>query len=154
MMNIEWLQRLIRLVEESDIDSLEVERLTTRVRIRKSPPVESGGTPVTRAQVDLAVAPIPAAASVEGESPEPDDDGLFEVQSPMVGTFYRAPSPESDPFVSVGDRVEAEQTLCILEAMKLMNELKSEVSGVVREIVVDDAEPVEFGQVLFRIDPD
>jgi acetyl-CoA carboxylase biotin carboxyl carrier protein len=72
----------------------------------------------------------------------------------MVGTFYRAPAADADPFVSVGDRVEAGQTLCILEAMKLMNELQSDVAGVVREIAVENAEPVEYGALLFRVEPD
>ena len=156
-MNIEWLKRLVRLVEESDIDSLEVERLTTRVRIRKSPAV--GGAPmVSHVAAAPAAAPAPAPAPAGGgepaapEAPTPAD-GLVDVLSPMVGTFYRSPSPESPAFVSVGDSVEAGQTLCILEAMKLMNELQAEVAGVVREISVENAEPVEFGQVLFRIEP-
>jgi acetyl-CoA carboxylase biotin carboxyl carrier protein len=153
-MNIEWVKRLVRLVEESDIDSLEVERLTTRVRIRKSPTV--GGAPMVSHSVP-APAPAPAVGAPSPESPPadapPPADGLVDVLSPMVGTFYRAPSPESPSFVSVGDSVEAGQTLCILEAMKLMNELEAEVSGVVREISVENAEPVEFGQVLFRIEP-
>jgi acetyl-CoA carboxylase biotin carboxyl carrier protein len=72
----------------------------------------------------------------------------------MVGTFYRAPSPDAPAYVKIGDRVEEGQTLCILEAMKLMNELEAEVTGVVREIVVEDAEPVEYGQLLFRVEPD
>jgi len=74
------------------------------------------------------------------------------VESPMVGTFYRAPAPDAPPYVEVGDRVEKGQTLCILEAMKLMNELEAEVAGEIREICVQNAEPVEYGQVLFRID--
>ncbi|MDH3734718.1 MAG: acetyl-CoA carboxylase biotin carboxyl carrier protein [Gemmatimonadota bacterium] len=154
-MNIEWLKKLIRLVEESDIDSLEVERLTTRVRIRKSPTV--GGAAVTH----VSAAPVAAATSVpDGPAADTSDvmtssppDGLYEVHSPMVGTFYRSPSPESPAFVSVGDTVEPGQTLCILEAMKLMNELQSEIAGTVKEISVENTEPVEFGQVLFRIDP-
>ncbi len=78
----------------------------------------------------------------------------MEVISPMVGTFYRAPAPDADPYVDIGDRVKVGQTLCILEAMKLMNELEAEVSGVIKEIVVENAEPVEYGQVLFRIQAD
>lgn len=154
-MNIEWLKRLIRLVEESDIDSLEVERLTTRVRIRKTPQGSGGTTTVAHvAPPTVSIPPggglsVPAAAEDTG----PPADGLFEVHSPMVGTFYRAASPESDPFVSVGDTVEVGQTLCILEAMKLMNELEAEVAGTVRAISVENAEPVEYGQVLFRIEP-
>ncbi len=159
MMDIDWLKRLIRLVEESDIDSLEVERLTTRVRIRKSPAV--GAAPP-------AVAPLSAPPATPAQSAaEPGLAGgappaaavapaanLHEVNSPMVGTFYRSPSPDAAPFVSVGDRIEQGQTLCILEAMKLMNELESEVSGVVREISAENGDPVEFGQLLFRIEAD
>ena len=157
MMNIEWLKRLIRLVEESDIDSLEIERLTTRVRIRKSPSGVVGlatGTTVAGPAPTVSMPPGGGlAAPSEGVGTDAPSDGLFEVQSPMVGTFYRSPSPESDSFVSVGDTVEPGQTLCILEAMKLMNELKSEMSGTVREISVENGDPVEFGQVLFRIEP-
>ncbi len=170
MIDMAWLERLIRLVEDSDIDSLEIERLTSRVRIRKTPQ-----------GVGLQVAPASAAPAIPaGHAPEAVDDdappsaaqaaasaaqaasaaaeaasaALYEVLSPMVGTFYRSPSPDSPPFVSVGDHVDPGQTLCILEAMKLMNELESEVGGTIREILVENGEPVEYGQVLFRIDPD
>jgi acetyl-CoA carboxylase biotin carboxyl carrier protein len=91
-----------------------------------------------------------AAAAAEGAAPA---TRLVEVKSPMVGTFYRAPEPGADPYVKPGTRVTPGQTLCIIEAMKIMNELESEVSGVVRECLVEDAQPVEFGQVLFRVDP-
>ncbi len=155
MMNIEWLKRLIRLVEESDIDSLEVERLTTRVRIRKSPTGTVGPATVTTVASPAPIVSMPPGSGLaaDGDGTDGPSDGLFEIQSPMVGTFYRSPSPESDAFVSVGDVVEPGQTLCIIEAMKLMNELKSEMSGTVREISVEDGDPVEFGQVLFRIEP-
>ena len=154
-MNIEWLKKLIRLVEESDIDSLEVERFSTKVRISKSPAVGGGGVTHVAAAPAAAPAPAPAAGPEPAAAPAPAaTDGLHEIVSPMVGTFYRSPSPDSPPFVSVGDRVESGQTLCILEAMKLMNELQAEVSGTIREIAVENAEPVEFGQVLFRVEPD
>jgi len=152
-MNVDWLRSLIKLVEESDIDSLEVERLTTRVRIRKSPQVSvapAAGPAASPPPEVVDVAPS-TARGVAGEVGPAD--GTVEVLSPMVGTFYRAPAPDVAPFVSVGDRVEKGQTLCILEAMKLMNELESEVAGVVREIAVENAEPVEFGAVLFRVEP-
>ena len=149
-MNMDWIRSLIRLVEESDIDSLEVERLTTRIRIRKSP----DGGQATFAPTPAPVIPASAEPSAGAAPAEPTgDDSLFDVTSPMVGTFYRSPAPDADPFVSVGDRVEPGQALCIVEAMKLMNELEAEVGGVVREIAVENAEPVEYGQVLFRIDP-
>lgn len=93
-------------------------------------------------------------ATPEVSSPSPiDQKKLLEIVSPMVGTFYRAPTPDDPPFVDVGDRISSGQTVCILEAMKLMNELESEVSGQIVEILVQNGEPVEFGQVLMRVDP-
>ncbi len=156
MRNVEWLRRLIRLVEDSDIDSLEVQRLGTRVRIQKSPPAASSGQAVVVPAAPQA-APAPSASAPAAPPLASADEGaaegdLVEVHSPMVGTFYRAPSPDEEPFVEIGTRVDKGQTLCILEAMKLMNELESEVAGIVREIAVENAEPVEFGQLLFRIE--
>jgi acetyl-CoA carboxylase biotin carboxyl carrier protein len=103
-----------------------------------------------------AAHPAPAAGAVEArapQAPEAPTTNLVEITSPMVGTFYRAPAPEAPPYVEVGSRVVKGQTLCILEAMKLMNELESEVQGVVTEVCVENSEPVEYGQVLFRIEP-
>lgn len=164
MIDMELLRKLIRLVEESGIDSLEVERFTTRIRIRKSPIVGAG--PATASTP--AITPVHSASTTgqagdaSGESPAAEiaaqasagGSALHDILSPMVGTFYRSPSPEAPPYVEVGDRVEEGQTLCILEAMKLMNELEAEVTGVVREIPVENAEPVEYGQLLFRVEPD
>jgi acetyl-CoA carboxylase biotin carboxyl carrier protein len=100
--------------------------------------------------------PPPASPSApEGEpreAPRPSAP-LKEIKSPMVGTFYKSPEPGADPYVKVGARVAAGQTVCIIEAMKIMNEIEAEIGGVVREIMVDEAQPVEFGQVLFRVDP-
>jgi acetyl-CoA carboxylase biotin carboxyl carrier protein len=168
MIDLGWVRGLIDMVDNSGIDSLEISRFGTRVRISKSPPVHvaahssvaPAAAPVPAANVPAA--PHPAAAAgpaVEAEAPtaeEPEaapDEGLVEITSPMVGTFYRAPAPDAPPYVEVGDRVEQGQTLCILEAMKLMNELEAEIAGTIREIAVSNADPVEFGQVLFRIDP-
>jgi acetyl-CoA carboxylase biotin carboxyl carrier protein len=99
-----------------------------------------------------AVAPVETAAAVPAAPA--GQNNWIEVKSPMVGTFYRSPSPEAAPYVEVGTRVSKGQTLCILEAMKLMNELESELTGIVREILVENAQPVEYGQVLFRIEPE
>jgi acetyl-CoA carboxylase biotin carboxyl carrier protein len=162
MIDLDWIRRLIDMVDGSGIDSLEISRFGTRVRIAKSPPVTVSSAAVSAAP---SVAPVtgnePSAPAVPAahdsqaqEAAEADSDtGLAEVTSPMVGTFYRAPAPDAPAYVETGDRVEKGQTVCILEAMKLMNELEAEVSGTIREICVDNAEPVEFGQVLFRIDP-
>ena len=167
MIDLDWLQRLIDMVDESDVDSLEISRFATRVRVSKSPPMHvmpgaapapatagGGGASTPAPAPSPSMAATPAEAEGEsGEEPAPDDGGV-EVESPMVGTFYRAPAPDAPPYVEVGDRVSKGQTLCILEAMKLMNELEAEVSGTVKEICIGNGEPVEYGQVLFRIDPD
>jgi acetyl-CoA carboxylase biotin carboxyl carrier protein len=161
MIDLDWIRRLIDMVDGSGIDSLEISRFGTRVRIAKSPPVTvaaAGAAPAVSgplappAAVPAARADTPAETAGEPAAAEADS-GLAEITSPMVGTFYRSPAPDAPAYVETGDRVEKGQTLCILEAMKLMNELEAEVSGTIREICVDNAEPVEFGQVLFRIDP-
>jgi len=150
---INWIKRLIKLVEDSDIESLEVSPLTKRVRIQKSAGVRTAATTHAASVASHTQGPELAAPASGTGLVVPSDTDVFEVTSPMVGTFYRAGAPDASPFVSVGDHVEKGQTLCILEAMKLMNELESEVSGVITEIAVENAEPVEFGALLFRIDP-
>jgi acetyl-CoA carboxylase biotin carboxyl carrier protein len=168
MIDLSFIKRLIETVESSNIDSLEYSRWGTKIRITKSPPVMLGGNSMgpTQIAVPPAANPVAGAAALPAESatspdaaapadtPVADTSGLVEVTSPMVGTFYRAPAPDADPFIDVGDRVRIGQTLCILEAMKLMNELEAEVSGTIKEIAVDNAEPVEYGQVLFLVLPD
>ncbi len=102
-------------------------------------------------------APLLPAAHAESEAREaprpPAAPALKEIKSPMVGTWYKAPEPGADPYVKVGSRVTSGQTVCIIEAMKIMNEIEAEITGVIREVCVEDAQPVEFGQVLFRVDP-
>jgi acetyl-CoA carboxylase biotin carboxyl carrier protein len=157
MIDIAFLKRLIELVESSDIDTLEISRWATKIRISKNPSAILGvnaasAPPTLRADANPSVAQPPAPAGVEAvETVEQAE--LLEVTSPMVGTFYRAPAPDADPYVEVGDHVKVGQTLCILEAMKLMNELEAEVAGTIVEIAVENAEPVEYGQALFRIQP-
>ena len=148
-MNQDELRDLIRIVEESDIDELEIRRWGRTVRIVKRRPDASRDAPTP------ASAPPPAAEGPAGAVPtaaEAPSAHHHVVESPMVGTFYRAPAPEAPAFVEVGDSVRVGQTLCILEAMKLMNELQSEVDGVVRKVLAQNAEPVEYGQPLFEID--
>lgn len=148
-MNRDELRALIRLVEESEIDELEVRRWGKTVRI-----VKNSGQPGSSAPALPAVPAGGNASGAEAAASAPAGNGkpAHEVASPMVGTFYRAPAPEAPPFVEVGDNVRPGQVLCILEAMKLMNELESEVSGVVRKILVENGQPVEYGQVLFEIE--
>lgn len=167
MIDLSFLKRLIETVESSDIDTLEISRWATKIRISKSPSVvyagNAIGTPQLSVRADANSGEGGAAAAAqrareetaasEAAAQAAETAALVEVTSPMVGTFYRAPAPDADPYVEVGDRVKVGQTLCILEAMKLMNELESEVNGTIREICVENAEPVEYGQVLFRVDP-
>lgn len=161
MINLDWIRQLIDLVDESDIDSLEISRFGTRVRISKSPPVHvvaGGSAPPMPAGVagGHGAVSLTEQPAVAAESPEeaPVDDSIVEVTSPMVGTFYRSPAPDAPPYVEVGDRIRKGQTLCILEAMKLMNELEAEVGGTVRQICVDNGDPVEYGQTIFHIESD
>jgi acetyl-CoA carboxylase biotin carboxyl carrier protein len=158
LIDLDFVRGLIEAVDEAGIDSIEIQRGGTRIRISKTPPPATSaatagqaGThaPPTNNVVELP-APIPALAV---EPVPPPRSNLTDVKSPMVGTFYRAPAPEAPPYVEVGGHIAKGQTLCILEAMKLMNELESEVDGIVREVLVENADPVEYGQVLFRIEP-
>jgi acetyl-CoA carboxylase biotin carboxyl carrier protein len=169
MLDLDFLRGLIDAVDSSGIDSIEINRAGTKIRIAKSPPpapltaaapaitpiVTAPGLAAPSVAPALAPAPAPAATSSApaAAEPAPAKSNLTDVKSPMVGTFYRAPAPEAPPYVEVGSTVKKGQTLCILEAMKLMNEMESEVDGVVREILVENSDPVEYGQVLFRIEP-
>ncbi|MXX54712.1 MAG: acetyl-CoA carboxylase biotin carboxyl carrier protein [Gemmatimonadetes bacterium] len=160
-MDIELLQALVRLVDESSLDSLEIERGATRIRLAKSPsgvvvPQALPGVaslPAEAAPPALSSGSEPASPAQSAPASEPPAANLVEVTSPMVGTFYRAPSPEAEPYVEVGTSVAAGDVLCVIEAMKLMNELECEVAGRIVEICADNAEPVDYGQLLFRVDP-
>ncbi len=162
MIDLDFLERLIQAIDQSSIDSIEIERGGTRVHIGKTPPqtVASAGAPMAMpmpvsapAAAPAPAAPAPSAAPAPAAEEAPAPSNLIDVTSPMVGTFYRAPAPDAPAYVDVGSKVGEGATLCIIEAMKLMNELEAEVSGTVAEICVENAEPVEYGQVLFRIDP-
>jgi oxaloacetate decarboxylase alpha subunit len=140
----ERIREVVRIVQEAGIGELTIEEDGMRISVRSTPDALPAA-PVSGAPLAL---PEPGPAPLAQPS-----NGVVRVESPMVGTFYRAPEPGSPPFVEEGDVVGAGQTLCILEAMKLMNEVKSELEAVVRKINVDNAQPVEFGQVLFELEP-
>ena len=144
----ERIRELVKIVQESGVGEIEIEDEGMRVSVRRAD--ELGYVPGGPGGA-TALVPTAADAAVPGSPFEPD--GVTRVESPMVGVFYRAPNPGAPAFVDVGDAVVPGQTLCLLEAMKLFNELKAEVSGVVRAIHVENAQPVEFGQLLFEIDP-
>ena len=159
MIDLEFLESLIRAIDESSLDSIEIERGGTRLRLAKTPDTFAApatAAPVASAPVAPAPAATPAAPAPSASSPEPAPAAASgtEITSPMVGTFYGAPAPDAPTYVEVGKKVSKGDTLCIIEAMKLMNELEAEISGTVTAILADNGEPVEFGQVLFRIEPD
>jgi acetyl-CoA carboxylase biotin carboxyl carrier protein len=150
------------LREFPEVGSVEVRGWfdTAVVLTRTGTPV--GGTMAVPNPTSYAAPPAlaPAVPAVPGAAPAPSggamtpaSSALKDIKSPMVGTYYKAPEPGADPYVKVGSRVAVGQTVCIIEAMKIMNEIEAEVAGVIREVLVDDTQPVEFGTVLFRVDP-
>ncbi len=144
------MKRLLALMEEGGLTEVEYEHRGTRLRLARHPAPPPPQAPVVLAGGMLpAPAPAPAAATEAEESAE--DPGTVLLLAPMVGTFYRAPSPEAAPFVQVGDQVRPDTTVCILEAMKVMNEIKAEHVGEVVAILAENGEAVEYGQPLFRI---
>jgi acetyl-CoA carboxylase biotin carboxyl carrier protein len=161
-MNIKEIKELIEAVSQNGITELEVERAGTRVRIKKEPnpvhiplaPPSSGPSPEISHHSLTAQSEAQVGAFVKSR-PDPalgmDDGEVHIVRSPIVGTFYRASNPNAEAFVKVGDAVEPGRILCIIEAMKLMNEIEAEVSGEVTQVYVENGEPVEFGQALFGI---
>ncbi len=165
MIDIALVEKLVDLLSKSDAQTIEIKKKfwTTTIRVSKNSGPPQG--PVTYqvsaapAQPALASPPGPpptAAPPVPGPAeaaPVEKQANLIEIKSPMVGTFYAQPEPGADPYVRVGSRIGVGQTLCIIEAMKIMNPLDAEITGVIKEVAVQDAQPVEFGQVLFRVDP-
>ena len=167
-MNQKELKELIEFLIEKDIAEFELERGDVKVRIKRGSQAHGAAPAETRF---VHVAPVPAALPVE-YSPAPaappqapaavpspakpaaEETGLHEVKSPIVGTFYEAPSPGAPPFVKVGDTVQVGQVLCIIEAMKLMNEIEADAGGEIVKRLVSNAQPVEYGQVLFLIRPE
>lgn len=149
-MDLRKLKKLIDLVQESGIAELEITEGEERVRIVKGGvAVAAPAGPATLSATPGQIAELPVAAETASEPQAPNG---HVVKSPMVGTFYRAPSPEAKPFVEAGQTVEQGQTVCIVEAMKLMNEIESDAAGVVKAILVENGQPVEYGQPLMIID--
>ena len=158
MIDLDFLDRLIKALDDSSVDSLEIERGGTRVHLSKTPlhaAVPMAAPAMMHAPVAAAL-PAPEAAQPAGGDAAPagpSNPNLLDVTSPMVGTFYLAPAPDAPDYVEVGTRVKKGDTLCIIEAMKLMNEFECEIEGTVVELCVENEQPVEYGQVLFRVDP-
>ena len=152
-MKIALIEKLVKLMEENQLAEIEISSLWSRIRLSKNvhplSPARAAGAEMHRTSVEAATE---ADKSVEAVQ-EPGTDNLVPVASPVVGTFYRAPAPEADAFVEVGTVVSPGQTLCIVEAMKIMNEIEAEIRGRVVEIAVQNAQPVEYGQKLFLLEP-
>ena len=146
-MDLRKLKKLIDLVQESGIAELEITEGEEKVKIVKGGAVTMTAAPQAAFAPAAAVASAPAALAAPAE-PEPGQDGHV-VKAPMVGTFYRSPSPDAKAFVEVGQAVKEGDTICIIEAMKLMNEIEADASGVVKAILVENGQPVEYGQPLF-----
>jgi len=156
-MDLKLLQRLIRIMKRGELTELEIEEKEAGLRLRLR---RGGEAPATQVHVlpgPAAVGHAPSVASHPSGAPAAQAapaPGGHTITSPMVGTFYRASGPDSEPFVQVGTRIQLESPLCIIEAMKVMNEIKSEVAGEILEILVENGEPVEFGQPLFLVQVD
>ncbi|MBM2815101.1 MAG: biotin carboxyl carrier protein [Ignavibacteria bacterium] len=162
-MDLNYLRRLVKIFDESTVTELSIEEEGSKVKLSKRPTSEKvTSSPVISYQQTHEMAVQPAAPVTSQSKPvqeistteEQQPVTFYEIKSPMVGTFYRSSTPEAEPFVGVGGHIKAGSTLCIIEAMKLMNEIESDISGIIVAILVNNADPVEFNQVLFHIQPD
>ena len=155
-MNIKEVEELIRFVSKANISEVELETKDVKLIIKTNKAAEA---PVYQAPVAMPAAPAPARPAAPAESSAPaapaasEDSKYITVKSPMIGTFYRSSGPDKPPFVNVGDKIEKGKVICIIEAMKLFNEIESEISGTVIKYLVNDASPVEYDQPLLLVDP-
>ncbi|MCC6401273.1 MAG: acetyl-CoA carboxylase biotin carboxyl carrier protein [Flavobacteriales bacterium] len=159
-MNLAQIQELIKFVAKSGVSEVEIEQKDFKITIktpagRKEVQVIAAPAPAYAPPTPVAAAPVaaPAAPAPAGPAPAKEESRYVTVKAPMIGTFYRAPGPGKPVFVNVGDTIEKGKPICIIEAMKLFNEIESDVSGKVVKVLVDDAKPVEYDQPLFLVDP-
>lgn len=167
-MDLNYLKKLLKIVDESGVDEVEIEEEGSKIRIKKTPTIKENSqnvfpltfpqnfqipvqAPVTQPTIPSTTPQVTEEKKVIEEKKV--EKKYHEIKSPIVGTFYRAPSPDAEPYVKVGDVVQVGQVLCIVEAMKLMNEIESDVNGKIVQILVENAQPVEYGQTLFLIEP-
>ena len=155
-MDIKDIKAIIDLMKKNSITEFELERQDSKIRLKRG---SNGGAPIVQydepmmAAGAVPVLPPVAVASTQTAVPPVPATGEVEVKSPMIGTFYRAPSPEAASYVEIGTEISPESVVCIIEAMKVMNEIKAEVKGVITQVLVENAKPVEFGQPLFKVRP-
>ncbi len=163
-MDLNYIKKLVKLVDESGVDELEIEEEGTKVRVSKArhnssappayiPQYFPQPLPAPQAQAEVKGNSSPAAEPQAPPAPKPEGKKYHEVRSPIVGTFYRAPAPNADPYVQVGSTIQPGMVLCIVEAMKLMNEIEADIGGTIVQILVDNMQPVEYNQPLFLVDP-
>lgn len=154
-MDIKDIKAIIDLMKKNSVSEFELEKQDFKIRLKRG--INGGGVVASHEDAPV-LAYVPPVATVQNPppaqtAPPPPASGEVEIKSPMIGTFYRAPSPESGPYVEVGTEVNAETVVCIIEAMKVMNEIKAEAKGVITQVLVENAKPVEFGQPLFKLRP-
>ena len=161
-MKAKEIQELIDFISKSGLDEVNIETEEFKIKVRKNSEIKQKTKEIIAVTPAAAPAAQPSQASEENgtSSPEsepkvvePTKNGYMEIKSPMIGTFYRSANPDSEPFIAVGDKVAVGQTVCIVEAMKLFNEIESEIAGTVIKVLVDNSSPVEYDQPLFLIDP-
>ena len=154
-MDLKDIKAIIDLMRKNSVSEFELEKQDFKIRLKRGP---NGGVasydepPPVVTYVQQPVAALPATVAPPPIAPVPVSNEL-EIKSPMIGTFYRAPSPEAAPYIEVGTEVSPETVVCIIEAMKVMNEIKAEAKGVITQVMVENAKPVEFGQALFKLRP-
>ena len=152
-MKIKEIQEIINFIKKSDLDDVSIETENIKIRVKKN---NGNFTTIEQPKIvktEIQPQPSPVENKVPEEKKEKTSNNNMIIKSPMIGTFYRSPNPESDPFVNEGDSIKVGQTICIVEAMKLFNDIESEISGKIVKILVDDNSPVEFDQPLFEVDP-
>ncbi len=147
-MNIKELKEIIAIFQEADIEELEIEREDSKIRLKRNT------EPEVRHVVAQSQSPAVAVQPEPKDKEEEKNEGLVEIKTPMVGTFYKAPAPDADQFVDIDGKVSEDTVVCIIEAMKLMNEIKADVKGRIVKILVDNGQSVEFGQALFLVKPE
>ena len=165
-MKFEDIERLIKLVAETGVAEVEVKQAGVQVRVSRTLADDSGGAPPQVHVLPMGApgavpwpasappaAPGTAPAAAQAAAPEEEDEDLHVITAAMVGTFYRRPNPEADPYVSEGDVIKKGQVICILEAMKILNEIEAEISGTVVKVFAEDAQPVEYGEPLYAVRP-
>ncbi len=151
-MDLKDIKAIIDLMRKNSVSEFELEKQDFKIRLKRAP---NGGGSVAYEETPTVtyVQPVPAAPATAPAAIAAAAVSELEIKSPMIGTFYRAPSPESAPYIEVGSEVGPETVVCIIEAMKVMNEIKAEIKGIITQVMVENAKPVEFGQPLFKVRP-